>query len=213
MASMSEFLSGFDYHGSPVIQEGQLDPTRQREGLGGSGDLTFGGSKLGGTMTLDPNDFVFGGPEIFARLLQQSEMDGGFLSDASQNAQFAGETAGMSGLLGGSNRDRMRAASQANMNPIFAERQNINAGYEALTQILGRRGQLKGELAERQFGAQEAFANMMAETVASEKQFKVNTQAALKGSEMGAYGAIEAGRLAGKGAEKAGMWNAIGNII
>ena len=50
MVSMSEFLSGFSYHGEPVIQSGAIDPTRQREGLQNLGTFglgTFTGNAFG----------------------------------------------------------------------------------------------------------------------------------------------------------------------
>ena len=139
MVSMSEFLSGFSYHGEPVIRQGTIDPTRRREGqrpigqfFGGRetpfGDIISGldrksGGELGrlGEFGLDPSDFVFGGPEVFARLLQTGELDGGFLSDLQQNRQFAGETTGLMGLFGRAGEQRARAAAAANLNPIFAQ--------------------------------------------------------------------------------------------
>tara|TARA_R110002020_G_scaffold15015_12_gene53009 strand:- start:939 stop:1760 length:822 start_codon:yes stop_codon:yes gene_type:complete len=210
-ALMGQLGQGF--HGGTIPQSvlSQLSPEQLDTILShaeGNPNSPFG--MQNGQLTLDPSDFKFGGPEVFARLLQTGEMDGGFLSDASQNAQFAGETAGVMGLLGDQNRDRRRAAASTNLNPIFAERQEINAGYDTLSGILGRRNELGGELAERQFGAQEAFANMLAETDASEKMFKVNTQSALAGAQMGAEGAIAGGKAAGKGAEKGGLYGAIG---
>ena len=240
MASISEFLSGFSYHGEPVIQSGTVDPTRRREGLrnigrvGSSGYLDKLGKRLkeqvesgeitqaeadaqwdkeynqnyglfDGSLNLDPNDFVFGGPEIFARLLQNAELDGGYLSDVAQNQQFGGEIQGIMGLTGAANRERGRAAEQANLNPLFAQRQNIDAEFSTLSQILGRRQALGSELEERKFGAEQAFANMLAETVSSEKQFRVNTQAALAGAEIGAAGARAGGKAAGKGAKQAGI--------
>lgn len=252
MVSMSEFLSGFTYHGEPVIQSGAIDPTRQRSGLkpvgtfgvGGGGGVAnpglseilpflegmspeqvaavleqfgsinpAGGAAGGGSLTLDPNDFVFGGPEIFARLLQTGELDGGFLSDVTQNKQFAAETSGLMGLLGGANRQRSRGAAQSNLNPIFASRQNLESEFGVLSQILGRRAQLGSELEERRFGAQQAFANMLAQTTAAEKQFRVNTQAALGGAQIGAQGAIAGGQAQGSGTSKAGMFGLFGSVL
>lgn len=252
MVSISEFLSGFSYHGEPVIQSGTIDPTRRREGLQEIGTFGLGGgSKLNlatmadrglappltgfggesnfgvqepadptqqgfgmqdGQLRLDPNDFVFGGPEIFARLLQSAELDGGFLSNVSQNQQFGAETQGIMGLLGTAGRERQRGAAQANLNPIFAQRQGQQDQFGALSQILGRRAQLGSELDERQFAAQQAFANMLAQTVTSEKQFKVNTQAALAGAQIGAEGAIAGGKAAGKGAAMGGAFQLIGGL-
>lgn len=166
----------------------------------------------GGNLTLDPNDFVFGGPEIFARLLQSAEMDGGYLSDVSQNAQFAGMTRGLMGLMGAGERDRLRVASAANLNPVFANRLNEQAQYDTLSQLLGMRSQLGGELQELQFGAQRAFANMLAETSAAEKMFKVNTQAALGGAQIGAQGAIAGGKAAGSGAQMGGLLGGLGAL-
>lgn len=247
MASISEFLSGFSYHGEPVIQSGAIDPNRKRTGLDEigavgkhrderayfkeleakvkSGEMTeeemaqhkeWWNKQYGlnrGQLRLDPNDFVFGGPEIFARLLQNAELDGGYLSDVSQNQQFAGETAGIMGLMGGANRERGRAAEQANLNPLFAQRQNIDAEFSTLSQILGRRQALGAELEERKFGAEQAFANMLAETVTSEKQFKVNTQAALAGADIGAQGAIAGGKAAASGSKLGGALAGIGSAI
>lgn len=249
MVSISEFLSGFSYHGEPVIQSGTIDPTRQREGLpeigtfglgGGkpqpfiSGDLLSGGfgSQIAaaqgagvqtqgqeqpfgfsdGQLRLDPNDFVFGGPEIFARLLQMAELDGGFLSDISQNQRFGAETQGLMGLLGTAGRERQRGAAQANLNPIFAQRQSQQDQFGVLSQILGRRAQLGSELDERQFAAQQAFANMLAQTTAAEKQFKVNTQAGLAGAQIGAEGAIAGGKAAASGAKTGGMLQLAGGL-
>lgn len=253
MVSISEFLSGFSYHGEPVIQSGTIDPTRRREGLPEIGTFGLGGRKQnigqlfteqGGTLPglagavqggqaltdaqdqldpqtygfsdgqlrLDPNDFVFGGPEIFARLLQTAELDGGFLSDVSQNQRFGAETQGIMGLLGTQDRQRLRGAAQANLNPAFARRQSEQDRFGALSQILGRRAQLGSELDERQFAAQQAFANMLAQTTTAEKQFRVNTQTALAGAQIGAEGAIAGGKAAGKGAQIGGMLSLVGGL-
>ncbi len=211
MVSMSEFLSGFEHHGEPVIQQGAINPSRQREGLKPVG--TFGLDGGSSSLELDPNDFAFAGPEIFARLLQSAEMDGGFLSDVSQNAILAGETEGLMRLLGSQNRDRRRAADAAGLDPIFTERQEIDAGYDMLSKILGHRAKLRGELEERQFGAQEAFANMLAETDVAEKTFRVNTQAALTGAEIGAEGAIAGGKAQASGSRTGGLLSGIGSIV
>lgn len=241
MVSISEFLSGFSYHGEPVIQSGTIDPTRRREGLQEIGTFGLGNPNMGkmsrafadgagleqaqplvggeqpfgafgGHLRLDPNDFVFGGPEIFARLLQTAELDGGYLSDISQNQRFGAETQGLMGLLGTAGRERQRGAAQANLNPAFAGRQSQQDQFGVLSQILGRRAQLGSELDERQFAAQQAFANMLAQTVTSEKQFKVNTQAALAGAQIGAEGAIAGGEAAGKGAQMGGLLSLAGGL-
>jgi hypothetical protein len=221
MVSMSEFLSGFSYHGEPVIQTGDIDPTRRRDlgrlkfPGGGQGAFTQAGLDKGRFQPfgLDPNDFVLGAPEIFARLLQTAELDGGFLSEVQQNRQFAEETSGLMGLLGTAERDRLRSASAANLNPVFAQRQNLESRFGFLEEILGRRAELGGELEERKFGAQEAFANMLAEAFAGEKAFKVNTLAALQGAEIGARGAREGGEAAGRGALFGGLATGAGALI
>jgi len=269
MASMSEFLSGFNRYGQSVVQSGSIDPNAKREGLPEIGTFGLGGGKSlghaaasslaglfpggsssnvhgpggqmsteeamgmigehfgltpgggmpqkygmhGGQLTLDPNDFVFSGPEMFARLLQQSEMDGGYLSDISQNAAFAGQTRGIMGMMAGQDRDRMRAASAANLDPIFAERASINAQYEQLGGMLGARAAGRAELTERQFEAQQAFTNMMAENEVAEKEFRVNTMANLAGAQWGAEGAIAGGKAAGRGSAMGGLFTGVGMAL
>lgn len=266
MASMSEFLSGFNRYGESVLQTGAIDPNRQRPGLQGLGSFGLGGGKSGaignilkgltnqpaynmfgqgqqtgpttgltneqvqmildqtgggpgqygmfnGQLTLNPNDFVFSGPEMFARLLQQSEMDGGFLSDASQNAAFAGQTAGAMNMLGAQQRAGMRQAQAAGLNPIFAERQALNQSYDMLGNLLGQRAQLRSQLGQRQFEAQQAFTNMMAQNEVAEKEFRVNTMANLAGAQMGAEGALAGGKAAGKGSMMGGLLGGIGAAL
>ena len=171
------------------------------------------GMRPDGQLRLDPSDFKFGGPEMFARLMQSGEMDGGYLSDASQNAQFAGSTAGLMDQAGSAQRDRLRNASASNMNSIFAGRQEGLANTTVMSKIMGLRSGLKSELAERQFKAQEGFANMMAQNDVAEKQFKVNAQTALAGAQMGAMGAIDGAKISASGAKSGAMLGLVGGII
>ena len=205
--------------GSGQSNQDQMSTDEALGMIGSHFGLTAGGGMPqkygmhGGQLTLDPNDFVFSGPEMFARLLQQSEMDGGYLSDISQNAGFAGQTRGIMGMMASQDRDRMRAASAANLDPIFAERQSINAQYEQLGGLLGARAAGRAELTERQFEAQQAFTNMMAENEVAEKEFRVNTMANLAGAQWGAEGAIAGGKAAGRGAKMGGLMAGIGAAI
>lgn len=171
------------------------------------------GMQPNGNLRLDPSDFKFGGPEMFARLMQSGEMDGGYLSDASQNAQFAGATSGLMDQAGAASRDRLRNASASNMNSIFAGRQEGLANTSVMGKIMGLRAGLKDQLAERQFKAQEGFVNMMAQNDVAEKQFKVNAQTSLAGAQMGAMGAIDGAKISASATKSGAMMGMVGGII
>lgn len=239
MVSMSEFLSGFDYGGQPVIQQGQIDPLALRPGdpeftrdelkqqaedeyyrdnPRGAGVIHLNRDweikkiykrlkkEMGyredlGLEGVGPEDFQFNTPGIYARLLQSAELDGGFLSEAGQNRAFAGQTQGVMGMMSQNERGRNRASAAANLNPIFAERENIAGRYDTLSQVLGQKSQLTAAIDERKFSAQQGFANMLAQTGVQEKLFKVNTAAALKGAQLSADAAVAAGEAAASGSK------------
>lgn len=145
-------------------------------------------------------DFDYGGgPRAYARLLQDAEMEGGVLSGTMQNQQFAEQTSGLMSLLGGQDRDRQRTFAAQNIGGVFAQRIGDNAQFQMGQTLGGLRAGFGAQHASDLFNAKKGFTDMLTETSIAEKQFVVNTSAAMDSASKAAKAQKQAGLMAGLG--------------
>jgi hypothetical protein len=143
---------------------------------------------------LTEEDFQFNTAPIFARLGLDAESEGGFLSDVAQNRQFSQLTQGLSGANTTAHRQTSNAASQAGLNPFFAQQQNTQRSFDTMQQLVGQRAGIADQQANRQYEFRTNFANMLAGTATAEKEFRANTIASIHGAERAASAQESAGR-------------------
>jgi hypothetical protein len=138
-------------------------------------------------------------PQAYARLLQGAEMEGGVLSGTMQNQEFAEQTSGLMSLSGAQDRDRARSFAKNNISGVFADRMGDNSQFEMGNTLGGLKAGQGAQHAADLFNAKKGFTDMITQTSTAEKQFKVNTAAALAGAEQAADASKNAGMMQGAG--------------
>lgn len=128
-------------------------------------------------------DFQYNIAPIYAKLLQSAEQGGGYLSPTQSSREFASATAGIGSSLDAADRGAQAAASQANLNPIFAANQAATRRFDAMNQVFGKRAEIGAEGESRKFQAEKAFSDMLAGLTVSQQQERTQTIAALTGNE------------------------------
>ena len=152
-------------------------------------------------------------PEIFRSFLANQRGPGGFLAPGQQTQEFAIQAGGAVDQLAGQRRDLR--ADLGGLNPTFARSAERNLEFNALGNILDARVGASAQAAERNFLADQAFANALAATDVAQKQqtlqglqFNVDIASQLKAAREGKRAATT-GALIGGAADLLGAFKGL----
>jgi len=152
---------------------------------------------------------TFQTPQIFSNFLAQQRRPGGYLASGQQSREFSAQAGGYLGQLAGQRRDLR--SDLGRLNPTFGRRTESNLEFGALGNILNARVGASAASAERNFLADQAFANALAATDVAQKQqtlqglqFNVDISNQIRAAREGARSATK-GALIGGGLSAAGQ--------
>ena len=151
----------------------------------------------------------FNSPDVIRQLLSRQRSPGGFLAPGQQQTDFGIEARGIVGQLAGQRRDLL--GDLRGLNQSFAGRSSTTLDFNALRDILSARARAESASTERNFLADQGFANTLASTDVAQKQqvlqalqFNSDISSQLKSARVGARAATT-GSLIGGGLGAVGL--------